>query len=157
MIHVEPIIESALRIAMRRSIAAASQSVPELATAKVICFWLQAEDGFDNEAEGLRVMVNAQPNSSGGYNPSSGFQALRDCRVDIACISQPDSDKDRAIAAALYVAVRAVFEDHTTTAPQFVIGDGVSFGGMLIDGGGSGEIAGTGEVVSFSVTMKVSL
>ncbi len=121
----------------------------------IVCFWLGDEDGGPaDDASGLRVMLQAKPNGSAGYMPGVGLEPLRTLTVDVMCVSQPDSDKDRRVMRALYEAVRVVFE---TAPPAFEFAAGITFGGLLIRDGGAAEIDDIGQVTSFAVEMKVSL
>ena len=155
MILLEKEIESALRSAIRTSLNTHGAQTAALQTCVINTYWLADEDnGPAPDANGLRVMLMAYPSSSAGYNQSYGFEPIRSVNVDVYCISQPDSDGDRTICAALYEAVREVFE----TAPLlFTLSAGINFGGMLITSGGAAEIADVGQVTSFTVEMKVSL
>ncbi len=154
MILIEKEIEKSLRTAIRASLQAYGATTPELVDAKIICFWLGDEDnGPAEDASGLRVMLMAHPSSSAGYIPSFGFEPIRSVSVDVLCVSQPDSDEDRTVCAALYEAVRVVFE----TPGSFTLTAGISFGGMLISNGGVGEIDDVGQVTRFTVEMKISL
>lgn len=157
MIHIEYEIEKALRVAIRESISKASEQVPELSTAKIIGHLLdteQSNDDGNNDGVGLHVVLVAHPNSSEGYNTAYALEPTRSCMVDVMIITQPDSDKDRVICNAFYVAVRSVFE----TAPcLLVFPSGLQFGGNLISGGGSAEIDGMGQVEQFQVEMKMAL
>lgn len=154
MILIEQQIESALRTAIRASLQAASATVPELATARIIGFWLPPEnDGDSNDAEGLRVELKAMPNGSAGWMSGVGFEPLRNVSVSVECYTQPDSDSGKATCNALYAAVRNVFE-----APgSFALPAGINFGGMLITGGGAAEFEDGGQVFGFTIEMKVSL
>ena len=154
MILLEKEIESALRTAIRTSLNTYGAQTPALQTAIINCYWLADEDnGPAPDAESLRVGIMASPSSSAGYIPSFGFEPIRNVSVDVFCVSQPDSDGDRAVCAALYEAVRVVFE----TPGSFTLATGITFGGMLITNGGAAEIDNVGQVTSFTVEMKVSL
>jgi len=74
--------------------------------------------------------------------------------VDVACVSQPDSDRTRRVLRALWESVRVVFE---AVPVRFSFAEGITFGGMMIPGGGAAEVEDVGQVVSFSVELKVSL
>lgn len=155
MIRLEKEIESAVRTAIRTSLNAYAATTNELANCVIIGFWLGDEAGGPaDDASGLRVMLMAHPSSSAGYNPATGFEKIRNVNLDVMCVSQPDSDSDKRIMAALYEAVRVVFE----TAPTpFVFATGINFGGMLITNGGASEIDEVGQITSFTVEMKISL
>lgn len=155
MIELEKELESAARVAIRASITAAAEATPELANCIIIGFWLGDEsNGPADDASGLRVMLMAQPSSSGGYNPATGFEPIRSIALDVMCVSQPDNDSDKRIMRALYNATRGAFE----TAPTaLVMPTGVAFGGMLINNGGAADIDELGQVTSFTIELKVSL
>jgi hypothetical protein len=99
-------------------------------------------------------MLMAHPSSSAGYMPGVGFEPLRTVNLDVMCVNQPDSDADKRVMRAFYEAVRVVFE---ATTPGFTLPAGITFGGMLITNGGAAEIDTVGQVVSFTVELKVSL
>lgn len=155
MIELEKELESAARVAIRASINAAAATTPELADCIIIGFWLGDEDGGPaDDASGLRVMLMAQPSSSGGYNQTTGFDPIRSVALDVMCVSQPDNDGDKRIMRALYNATRGAFE----TAPTaLVMPAGVSFGGMLITNGGAADMDEIGQMTSFTIELKVSL
>jgi hypothetical protein len=155
MIELEKVIENALRVGIRAALQAASSIVPELATAKIIGFYLGDEDGGPAEdASGLHVGIKANPNGSAGYIPSYGLEPQRTLSIDMMCVSQPDGDTDRVVHAALYNTVRSVFESVPT---GFTLPAGVSFGGLQINQGGSADLDEGGQISGFTVEMKVSL
>lgn len=155
MIQLEKEIETGIRAAIRTSINTYAVATPELADCVLIGYWLGNEDGGSaDDASGLRVELKAHPSSSAGYIPGVGFEPIRSVNLDVMCVSQPDSDQDKRIMRALYEAVRVVFE----TAPvPFAFATGITFGGMLITNGGAADIDEVGQVVSFTVEMKISL
>lgn len=154
MILIEKEIESALRSAIRASLIQYGSATPELVDARIVCFWLgDEENGPSEDASGLRVMLVAQPNSSAGWMPSMGFEPIRSVNVNVMCVSQPDSDKDRKVCLALYEAVRSVFE-----APSgFTLPATINYGGTLITNGGAADIDDVGQVVSFTAELKIAL
>ena len=156
MIQLEYEIEKCLRSAIRANIDIAASAVPELATAKIIGFWLDSEDGSleMQDSDGIHVMLMAHPNSAEGYNTSYNLEPQRTMQVDVSCVSQPDSDVSRLTCRSLYNAVRSVFE---TTPIPFTMPTGVSFGAAMITGQGSADIANLGQVTSFTVEMKLSI
>jgi hypothetical protein len=154
MVLLEKEIETALRTAIRTSINTFAETVSELQDAKIVGDWLAPEDGETNDYSGMRVELSAQPNSSDGYIPGSGFQPFRTCGLIVTCVSQPDSDTDNTICNALYEATRTVFE----TAPLlFTLPATIQFGGMLINNGGAAVIDDVGQIIGFTVEMNVSL
>jgi hypothetical protein len=154
MVLLEKEIETALRTAIRTSINTFAETVSELQDAKIVGDWLAPEDGETNDYSGMRVELSAQPNSSDGYIPGSGFQPFRTCGLIVTCVSQPDSDDDNTICNALYEATRTVFE----TAPLlFTFPASIQFGGMLITSGGSLTVEGEGKIRQFNVEFKVNL
>lgn len=154
MILVEQKIETALRTAIRASLATYGESTPALQSARIVTYWLGAEDATaGNDASGIMVMLNAKPSSSAGWIAGVGLEPIRSVSVDVYCVTPPDSDGDRSIMLALYQAVRSVFETHgAITMPA-----GVTFGGLLITNGGAAEIDDVGQVTSFTVEMKVTI
>ena len=155
MIQLEKEIETGLRTAIRASLNTYGNVTRALIDTTIVCFWLGDEEGGPaDDASGLRVMIQAKPNSSAGYMPGIGLEPIRSVTVDVMCISQPDSDEDRTIMRGLYEAVRVVFE---TVPVPFSFAAGITFGGLLIRDGGAAEIDEVGQVTSFTVEMKVSL
>jgi hypothetical protein len=155
MILIEKLIETSLRTAIRASLQSYGATIPALVDAKINCFWLGDEEGGPAEdASDLRVMLMAKPNSAEGYQPGAGLMPQRSISVDVFCVSQPDSDEDRVICNGLYEAVRSVFDVAT---PAFVMPEGMTFSALMITGGGSAEIEDVGQVVSFTVDMKISV
>lgn len=156
MIELEYTVESSLRTAIRASLMEQSKLTPALAGARILGFWLDAEDGTaeGQNAFGLYVLLCTHPSTCEGYNPGYGPEPTRSIVVDVLITSQPDNDPKREIIRALYNAVRSVFE---TVPPSFVFPDGIQFGGVLLTGGGSAEIDNLGQVVSFTADMNVAL
>jgi hypothetical protein len=156
MILAEKLIETAIRAALRVSITAAAAATPELATCKIIGFWLDSEDGTaaGNDADGIHVYLCAHPNSAEGYMPGVGLEPLRKMSIDVYCVTQPDNDTDRNICGELYGAVRGVFEAAT---PAITWPTGISFGGILITNGGSAAIEGYGQITSFTAELNISI
>lgn len=154
MILVEKIIETAIRPALRTSINEMALTVPQLQDCKIIGDWLAPEESFDNDETGMRVSFSAQPNSSEGYYPNVGFPKIRTVVVTVQCITNPNDDLDNTVANALYEAVRSVFE--AATLP-FTFATGVTFGGMLISGGGSDVVSDVGKVRQFDIQFMVTV
>jgi len=156
MIRLEKLLEASVRAAIRASINIATSEVPSLQDARIIGFWNDSESGTweGNDATGLRVMLTAHPSSADGYQPGIGLMPLRSVVIDVACVSQPDNDKDRVILCALYNAVRSTFEASTLS---FTMPAGVSFGGILITNGGAGSFEGMGQAVTFSVDFRLAI
>lgn len=156
MIQLEKEIETGLRTAIRASLNTYGVSVPELVNAKIICFWLGGEDGGDaDDAENLRVELQARPNSSAGWiGGSVGLEPIRSVIVEVLLICQPDSDKDRRILRTFYEAVRIVFE---TSPVTFSFAPGITFGGLTIKNPGASDFGNEGQLASFTVEMNVSL
>jgi hypothetical protein len=156
MIQLEKLLELSVRNALRIAIDAAASGTAELQDARIVAFWNDAEDGTwaGNDASGLRVMITTHPSSSEGYQPGVGFMPQRSVMMDIACTSQPDSDRTRAVLCALYQAVRATFE---ASALSFTMPSGVIFGGMLITSGGAGSFEDLGQAITFTVDFRVSV
>ena len=154
MILIEKSIETALRTAIRASLNTYGASTAELIDIPILGYWLGAEDGgAADDAEGVRVELTAHPSSSEGWIAGVGPEPQRAVMLDVRCITQPDSDPDRAVCCALYEAVRNVFE----TPGLFTLPPGLTFGGMQIKPGGAGAVEGEGWVVAWTVKMDVSL
>ena len=154
---IEYEIEKAIRPAIRTAIEAAALIHGGLDAVRIIGSWLPPEEntprGDSNDAEGIRVFLRAAHNSSPGWLTGTGLDARRTVQLDVMLVTQPESDATREKALALYEAVRTVFD----TTGKFTLPTGLTFGGLLITGGGSIDIEQFGQVVSFQVQMKVSI
>jgi hypothetical protein len=154
MILIEQGIELSARTAIRAALDTAAAQTPALSDAHIVSYWNAPESGRTKDADGIGVGLVAQPNSAEGYNPTTGFSPQRAMQLDVLCVTQPDVDADCAILQAMYAAVRGVFE----AAPcAIAMPAGVTFGGMLIQGGGSGELESGGQYIGFSVVFHVSI
>lgn len=101
--------------------------------------------GKRRDVNGPRINILCNPNIPKGYG-----SAARSCKIDVICITQPDSDPDQVLATYCYRAARKVFDNKEFSLPTEVM----ELRGYLITDGAAG-ITEEGFVVSLGVRMEV--
>ena len=149
-VMIEKAITKALADAIAKNVKALKVECASLGGVVVFGLFLEnpSKDGTAGkrrDVNGPRINITCNPNIPKGYG-----SVVRSCKVDIDCITQPDSDPDQILAVYCYQAVRKVFDNKEFALPEALM----ELRGYLITDGGAG-ITDDGFVVNLGVKMEV--
>ena len=147
---IEESVESAIYAAIKVNLDALAGEITALQSVLINGLFMPDPDtsgsaGKRRDMNGPRINITCNPNIP------IGFQSVaRSVKLDIHCITQPDSDPDHRLAVYCYRAVRKVFDNNEFSLPS----DAMELRGYLVTDGSAG-ITEEGFVVSFGVSIKV--
>jgi hypothetical protein len=149
-VMIEKAITKALAVGIAKNVAELKAQCQALRDVVVYGLFLEnplsdGTVGKRRDVNGPRINIVCNPNIPKGYGSS-----LRTCKIDLDCITQPDSDPDQLLAVYCYQAVRKVFDNKEFALPEALM----ELRGYLITEGGAG-ITDDGFVVTLGVRMEV--